>query len=426
MKIAFIVDTFPTISHTFIINQITGLLNKGHSVDIYAKKKGDSSVLHADVEKYNLLKSTHCFIRMPKNLFLRFLKGVICLVFNLHKAPLALLKSLNVFKYAKQVLSLRMLYAALSWLDKPEYDIVHCHFGMMGIWAARLKELGMIRCPFVTTFHGTDAIVLPKMYGNDYYKTLFESGDLFTVSSRFMREQIRSLGAPEERVVRLPVGIYVERFSFRERKFAFGEKLNILTVARLVPFKGVEYSIRAVAEVAKKYQDLRYLIIGSGPLKEELENLAVSLGVSKNVEFLGSLSAEEIMKYVAQAHIFLLAGIVAADGSCEAQGLVLLEAQAAGIPVVSTQVGGIPESVLDGKSGFLVPQRDVDALAEKLCYLIEHPEIWAQMGRAGCAHVKANYDINKLNDQLVELYEQILPGRNLHMSKVRSKIPAVE
>jgi colanic acid/amylovoran biosynthesis glycosyltransferase len=144
------------------------------------------------------------------------------------------------------------------------------------------------------------------------------------------------------------------------------------------------------------------------------------------VEFLGSLSTEEIMKYVAQAHIFLLAGIVAVDGSCEAQGLVLLEAQAAGIPVVSTQVGGIPESVWDGKSGFLVPQRDIEALADKLCYLIEHPEIWTQMGRAGCAHVKANYDINKLNEQLVELYEQILPGRNLHFSKVRSKIPAVE
>lgn len=415
MKIAFIVDTFPTISHTFIINQITGLLNKGHSVDIYAQEKGDSSVLHADVEKYSLLNSTYYFVRMPKNLFLRFLKGVSCLALNLHKAPLTLLKSLNVFKYGKQAVCLRMLYAALSWLDRPEYDIVHCHFGMMGIRAARLKELGLIRCPFVTTFHGTDANVLPKMYGNDYYKTLFENGDIFTVSSRFMQEQIRSLGAPEERIVRLPAGVHVERFCFRERQFVFGEKLHILTVARLVPFKGLEYSIRAVAEVAKKkYQDLRYRIIGSGPLEKELKNLALSLDVSKNVEFLGSLSAEEIMKYLSQAHIFLLAGIVAADGSCEAQGVVLLEAQAAGIPVVSTQVGGVPESVLDGKSGFLVPQQDVNALTEKLCYLIEHPEIWARMGRAGYAHVKANYDINKLNDQLVELYEQIFPGNNLH------------
>ena len=84
-----------------------------------------------------------------------------------------------------------------------------------------------------------------------------------------------------------------------------------------------------------------------------------------------------------------------------------LEAQAAGIPVVSTQLGGIPESVLDGKSGFLVPQRDVDALAEKLCYLIEHPELWAQMGRAGYAHVKANYDINKLNDRLIEIFQDV-------------------
>ena len=77
MKIAFIVDTFPTISHTFIINQITGLTNKGYSVDIYAQEKGDSSLLHADVEKYNLLKSTDYFVRMPKNLFLHKLTRIL-------------------------------------------------------------------------------------------------------------------------------------------------------------------------------------------------------------------------------------------------------------------------------------------------------------------------------------------------------------
>jgi colanic acid/amylovoran biosynthesis glycosyltransferase len=408
MKIAFIVDTFPTISHTFIINQITGLMDKGHSVDIYAYEKGDSSILHADVEKYNLQNNVSYSVRMPGNLFVRLLKGVTCLALNFYKAPLALLKSLNFFKYGKKAFSLRIMYTTLSWLDRPEYDLVHCHFGMTGISAAWLKELGLIKCPVLTTFHGTDVNVLPKIYGKDYYKRLFENGNFFTVSSLFMKKQILSIGAPDEKIVRLPVGIFTDRFPFGERKFIFGDQLCILTIARLVPFKGIEYSLRAVAEVAKKYEKLRYLIIGSGPLKEQLEELAINLGISEIVEFAGSLPTEEIMKRVTQSHIFLLSGIVAEDGSCEAQGVVLLEAQAAGMPVVSTKVGGIPESVLDGSSGFLVPQRDVNALAEKLLYLIEHPEIWAQMGRAGRAHVEANYDINKLNDQLVELYEQIL------------------
>jgi len=80
----------------------------------------------------------------------------------------------------------------------------------------------------------------------------------------------------------------------------------------------------------------------------------------------------------------------------------------AGLPIVSTRHSGIPELVQDGVSGFLVPERDVSALVEKLIYLIEHPEIWPEMGRAGRAYVEANYDINKLNDRLVEIYKEVL------------------
>jgi len=417
MKIALIVDSFPTISHTFIINQITGLMNRGHSVDIYAQGKGDSSILHADVEKYNLLKSTHYSVRMPKNLLLRLFKGVSCSVINFHKAPSALFKSLDILKCGKQAASLRMLYAALSWIDKPEYDIVHCHFGMMGIWGAWLRVLGLIRCPLITTFHGTDANVLPEIYGRNYYKIVFKNGDIFTVSSCFMKERLRALGAPDRKVVKLPVGICVDRFRFRERNLVPGEQLKILTVARLVPSKGIEYSIRAVAKFARKHPNLKYKIVGSGPLRAELEDIVRAVGVSENVEFLGSVPADEVRKLLDDTHIFLLAGIVAPDGSCEAQGVVLLEAQVAGVPIISTNVGGIPESVVDGRSGFLVPQKDVEAIAERLGYLTEHPKIWAQMGRAGRAHVEANYNIDKLNDRLVEIYQELLEDGKMGSSK---------
>ncbi len=83
------------------------------------------------------------------------------------------------------------------------------------------------------------------------------------------------------------------------------------------------------------------------------------------------------------------------------------EAQARGLPVLSTLHNGIPDGVLDGESGFLVPERDVDALAAKLSYLVEHPQNWTKMGQAGRTFVEKNYDINRLNDQLVEIYQQI-------------------
>jgi len=145
-----------------------------------------------------------------------------------------------------------------------------------------------------------------------------------------------------------------------------------------------------------------------GPLRGKLKNLTKQLGISGHVRFLGAKTRDQIIKLYSKAHIFMLSSIRNQNGSEEGQGLVLLEAQSVGLPVVATRVGGIPESVVDGKSGFLVPERDVDALAEKLIYLIEHPEIWPEMGRAGRAFVEINYDINKLNDRLVEIYQQLL------------------
>jgi colanic acid/amylovoran biosynthesis glycosyltransferase len=101
------------------------------------------------------------------------------------------------------------------------------------------------------------------------------------------------------------------------------------------------------------------------------------------------------------------------NGDQEGIPVALMEALSQGLPVLSTQHSGIPELVQDGKFGFLVPERDVDALAEKLEYLIEHPELWPKMGRAGRDYVARHHDINRLNDQLVNLYQRLLNG-SLH------------
>jgi colanic acid/amylovoran biosynthesis glycosyltransferase len=100
--------------------------------------------------------------------------------------------------------------------------------------------------------------------------------------------------------------------------------------------------------------------------------------------------------------------VTATDGDKEGQGLVLQEAEAMGLPVLSTIHNGIPDGVLDGKSGFLVPEKDVSALAEKLRFLLKNPEKWLEMGQAGRAFVEENYEINKLNDQLVEIYSKLI------------------
>ena len=204
------------------------------------------------------------------------------------------------------------------------------------------------------------------------------------------------------------MGIDLKKFKFSERMKQPGEPIKILTIGRLIEKKGHVYAIRAIAKVVKKYRNIEYLIAGDGPLRNKLEGLVQELGIEKHVKFSGAIEQNEVLKLYQQAHIFVLPSITTSNGDQEGIPVVLMEAQATGLPVISTYHTGIPEVIVEGKSGFLVPEKDVDALAERLEYPIEHPELWPDMGRYGRKFVEEKYDIKKLNQQLVEIYSNIL------------------
>ena len=184
--------------------------------------------------------------------------------------------------------------------------------------------------------------------------------------------------------------------------------INILTVARLVEKKSVHYGIEAVAKVVKRYPFVQYEIAGDGPLKGDLVGLIDKLDINENVKLLGWKQQNEISELMSHADILLAPSVTGKEGDQEGIPVVLMEAMARGLPVISTYHSGIPELVQDGRSGFLVRERDIDALAEKLEHLITHPEMRDQMGAEGRKYVEENYNIDKLNDRLVEIYEEIL------------------
>ena len=164
------------------------------------------------------------------------------------------------------------------------------------------------------------------------------------------------------------------------------------------------YGIQAVASLLHKYPQVEYRIIGDGPLRPELSRLIQGANAGEQIKLLGWRTQEDIVKLMQEAHIFLAPSITSSTGDQEGIPVVLMEAMAQGLPVVSTWHSGIPELVQDGISGLLAPERDSDALAAKLDYLLTHHERWAPMGQAGRAYVQQFYDINLLNDQLVTLY----------------------
>ena len=158
---------------------------------------------------------------------------------------------------------------------------------------------------------------------------------------------------------------------------------------------------------------MRYDVVGDGPLRKKLQGLALELGINEFVVFHGSLRGDEISKLLDQAHLFLLCS-VSVDGDQEGQGLAMQEAQACGLPVIATQHGALPEGLLAGESGYLVPERDPETLANRIQFLIENSGKWAEMGRAGRNFVKDKYDIQKLNENLAAIYTEAIDAFRNH------------
>jgi len=406
MKIAFIVNQFPTLSETFILNQITGLIDRGHEVYIYADRPGDMSKIHPEVEKYNLLTHTH-YIGKPDNRILRLIQ-MLKLLPNFWQHPILLLHSINFLKYGRQAASLTLFYTVAQLLNKRRvYDIIHCHFGNNGLKAMIIKELNVIQGKLVTAFHGYDVSQYIKNYGTNVYAKLFATGELCCPISQHMKFQLAELGCHENNLVIHRMGIDCSKFLFTLRQQPQDGIVRIITIARLVEKKGVEYGIRAVANLLKSGMKIEYNIVGDGFLHENLQQLIQEFDLIDSIKLLGWKQQQEVIDILSNSHILLAPSVTSENGDQEGIPIVLMEAIAMGLPVLSTYHSGIPEIIEHGKSGFLVPERDVNALTEKLHYLVEHPESWANMGLAGRAFVEEHYDINKLNDRLVEIYKKI-------------------
>jgi len=412
MKIAFIVGQFPVISETFILNQATGLIDRGHQVDIYADRRGDLNKLHGDVIKYSLLERTQFLPEIPENLLWRALSGSALFVRRLAQDPTAALASLNYFRHGQQALSLWLLYTIVPKF-KQDYDIVHAQFGTVGFRAMAFRAMNAPRAKLVTIFRGHDISNFVEEQGRQIYDPLFQAGDYFLANCEFFKRRAIELGCPPDRIRVHGSGLDCRQFPFSIRQLPEDGAVRIATTGRLVEKKGIEYGIRAVAQLIRRdperYAKVEYLIVGEGELRPQLEQLIQSLGMADNVKLLGQKSRSEIIDVLNTAHLFIAPSVTAASGNQDAPVNVLKEAMAMGMPVISTLHGGIPELVEEGISGYLVPERDAEAIANRLTDLLSHPERWPAMGEAGRAFVERHYDLDRLNDALVSLYESLLP-----------------
>ena len=411
MKIAFFVDHFPSVTQTFILNQITGLLDRGYDVVIFTERMTNEGKVHDDIKSYNLLARTtkigDLSGEMSQNKFFRMVKGVGYIFSFMLTRPFPVLKSINIFKYGKKAASFYLLHQIVSIIKRGRFDIIHCQFGTLGIKALFFRELGIFSGKLVVSFRGFDVTQYLKSRPR-IYDDLFHQGDLFLPVSNVLKEKLIDNGCDQKKIFVHHSGIDCSKFQYKDRHLDNGESLKLLTVARLTEKKGIFFAVEAVARLIASGRRVTYDIVGEGELRDNLANLIHKLKAENYVQLVGWKNHEEVADYMQEAHVLIAPSIVAADGDEEGVPNVVKEAMAVGLPVVSTLHGGIPELVDDGVSGFLVHEKNIDELEDRLSFLIDHPEKWSEMGREGRQKVLESFDINKLNDCLVKRYQKLL------------------
>lgn len=408
LSIALLLDNYPAVSETFIDNQILSLIDRGVAVTILSFGRGtpDTGNLHETTRRI-LAAATLIRVPVPRPSARRLLD-----LAYLGSHPIAslriLVRALKAGSLPSPYDFIRLVMAAVT-LGGPAraFDHVFCHFAPNGQFGTWLRDLDLIRGRLVTFFHGYDFSERVQAQGPDLYRRLFERGDIFIANTNYTRGRILDIGAPAARTVKLPVGLYPDRFPFRARTDAAGRPVRFLSIGRLVEKKGHIYAIEALALVRAAGVDADLAIIGEGPTRGSLEAAIDRLGLGPHVRLLGRRTQEEVARLADAADIFVLASTSAASGDVEGQGLVLQEAQALGMPVIASNHNGFPEGLIDGETGLLVTERDPPALARAMTELARTPTRWVPMGTAGSRWVRRHFEQAYLTEQLLVLLGEV-------------------
>jgi glycosyltransferase involved in cell wall biosynthesis len=311
------------------------------------------------------------------------------------------------------------------WSRKIKPDLFHSHWifpqGLTGAFLSRMQAI-----PHITSIHGSDVHGLNHPAMNYLHSLVVRHSAACTVNSRTTAERAQKFSG-EKRTLLIPMGVDIDIFKpiphgdflWRGSKKDCGKV--ILYVGRLIDVKGVEYLVRAFPGVWKRNRDAELLIIGNGPKKKELKNLADKLEIGHRVHFIGGVPHQELPRYYSLASVFVLPSVVTEAGEKEGLGVVLLEAMACGTPVIGTRVGGIPDTIRDGETGLLVKEKDPEDLASKINRVLMDEDLRRGLVKRGKSFVGSNFSWEIVAEEFLGLYTEVLDAVRSKASKeVRS------
>jgi colanic acid/amylovoran biosynthesis glycosyltransferase len=387
VRVVFVADAFPVVSETFVTGQAAACAAApGVQVEVVAWP-GDGTPVPPGV-------TVHHRREVPASSIARVATAVRAIAAVGRRSPTraARFAAAVVRARGSSPLGVAVWGEPLLLIDPP--DVVVCHFGWNAQRAALLAP-ALRPARLAAVFHGADVTSWTGGDGRGRYARVFRELDhLLTVSDRF-REQLLAWGADPARTSVHRVGIDVA--SFETSDVRSDGPTRLLSVARLVEKKGVQVAVRAIRDCPEL--DVVYEVIGDGPMRAEVEALAAS---DPRIVLAGSKPPAAVREALGRAHVLLAPSVTASDGDQEGIPVAIMEAMAAGVPVVATRHSGIPELVVDGETGLLVDEHDADGLADAVARLIADPDLRRRLGDGGRRVVAERHDSRRQSQELLE------------------------
>ncbi|HUR84047.1 MAG TPA: glycosyltransferase [Solirubrobacteraceae bacterium] len=398
MKVAYFVSRFPHCSETFIVRELDAVSARpGVDIELFALFSARGATAHPAARPWTarlhrcgagaaLAGLAWWACRRP----LRLLSSIALVVHGHRSNPRTLVRALATIPIAAaHARSVRALGVGH----------VHAHYATYPALAAwlcrRLTNIG-----YSFTAHAHDVFVDRSLLA----RKLRDARFVVTIS-RFNRELLAAEAAPRGTPVHVVhCGVDPGAYVYRSRSPRGAGPVHALCVASLQEYKGHRWLLEALAHGGPALERIRLDLVGEGPLRRPLEDLAARLGLGDRVRFAGALPEEEVARKLAEADLFVLPSIVARDGQMEGLPVALIEALAAGVPVVATRLSGVPELVADGITGVLAPPADAAALADALRRVLDDPAAAATRAAAGRGVVEAAFDVRESGRRLAGLF----------------------
>ena len=409
MRIILVVGTFPQLSETFILRKAIALAERGHQVTVATRKYGDWA-LFKDYLPLPVGLSIQCLLpewgwSNPRRA-MTLLAGLVIHPFRSPIRAFDLIKTCHRHP-AMKATPWRQFIRHLPFTNN-HADVVHFEFLGLGVMYPLVSKL--LDAPMVVSSRGTELHLLEQHNSEQetaFLNCLKRAEAIHCVSNDMANKVAKVSGRENSR----NSGIWVNRPAVAteeiipKNNWAANDPPVILAVGRLVWIKGYDYLLAALSRLKQAEIAFRAQIIGDGPLYAPLRHSIEDLNLKPEVELLGSLPPAEVLQRLRSADLFVL--------SSHAEGIsnAALEAMAMGLPMVTTNAGGMAEAVSDGLEGYVVPVRDIPALADRLKKLLTDAGQRERMGRSARSKAEANFSLTRQAVVFEQLYQSVLSGR---------------